>query len=215
MINKAYKYFYNLIRIPSPVELGRSRTNHLPFAFFRDSYKEGDYTWEDYHKEMQKTYPVKYFFANTIPLFFNVRIVSPLKEVKYWFVSHVFPSRRYHMLDLRRVEDGYRWGWIDSDLQLLYACTRILFNFVEKELEGKIPTYSKEEMRHKYHGPILRKQQKYYDGIRELYQYFKFDRKKEEVKLWEDFSYEKDLAFNKKETQMLIKLIKARGGMWT
>ena len=62
----------------------------------------------------------------------------------YWLRSHTF--NRYHILDISG-QDGYKWGWIDSDTQMELACFKILTNFVENEYPGHCDWDSEETIR--------------------------------------------------------------------
>lgn len=109
----------------------------LPMRDFQD-YDEKDYTWEDYYEEMKAKHPVRYFVNETLSMWIHLNIVRPLNDVLYYIKSHVVPSRRYHMLDLRQQstvgnDRPYRYGWIDSDTQIEYAIGNILAKFVEDE----------------------------------------------------------------------------------
>lgn len=66
------------------------------------------------------------------------RIKKYLENIRYWLVSHLIPSRRYHMLDLRQPyieysEDSYRWGWKDVPEKMLYAMFNLLGQYLEEE----------------------------------------------------------------------------------
>jgi len=123
-----------LFRFPTVVELGWSETNSLEMREFSPHTKNK--TWEDYEAYLQAHYPVRFFLAGTLPKIFNRLIWYKLKHLHYFLVSHLIPSRRYHILDLRQPKyhhDAYRWGWTDADSQMLYANFNILRAYVEKE----------------------------------------------------------------------------------
>lgn len=122
----------DMIRLPSPKELGRSERDTLPSGLM-SSIKEGEYTWEAWHAEVKKDYPIRYFLSEFIPNLFFKYIKRPIKSIIYWVRSHIQPSKRYHMLDIRDKISGYSYGWIDADTQMLNACFNILKNFIEKE----------------------------------------------------------------------------------
>lgn len=80
------------------------------------------------------------------------RIKKYLENIHYWLVSHLIPSRRYHMLDLRQPyiehsEDSYRWGWKDAPEKMLYAMFNLLGEYLEEEehMERFLATLEKEE----------------------------------------------------------------------
>jgi hypothetical protein len=132
-----------LLKLPSPVDLGWTEVNALTIEFFNDD--PNCKTWEDYDRYIAEHYPVKNFLVNTLPRFVRRKIVNPvyvpLNEAYYWLVSHVIPSRRYHMLDLRQPYkegdavnlDCYRWGWCDVPEKMLYAMFNLLGEYLAEE----------------------------------------------------------------------------------
>lgn len=198
------------------------------------------YCWEDYYADLKKAYPVKYFFAETLPDFIRYRLWFPIKrpisDLKYWIVSHLVPSRRYHMLDLRQ-PNGYRYGWRDTDQRMLYANFNLLNEFVAHEMDNfYCPTL--EECEDKDFGPSNKMQRDVYFEILDLHKWWNVDRLNDEkrseelVHLWHERRYkqkindeetkklfDEHLAFDQssldKETEMLIRLIKIRKSLWT
>lgn len=91
--------------------------------------------------EMKRKYPLRARFQK-IPKFIHDHITSDfskLQETIYFLVSHLIPSRRYHMLDLRQPRSApdqyhYRWGWLDRSQALVLANFNLLREFVEYEL---------------------------------------------------------------------------------
>jgi len=73
---------------------------------------------------MKGHHPIRYFLADTIPYFIRYKVwfplTRPIKNVYYWFISHVVPSRQYHMLNLRQSGE-YRYGWRNVSEKMLYA----------------------------------------------------------------------------------------------
>ncbi len=115
------KTLQKLFHIPKP--------KSLPLDGFDD--EPGEMTWEKWQANAKQEFPVKYFLSETLPLLLAAHIFMPLEEFWYWIVSHTI--RRYHWLDLRQPKrnklgttDHYRWGWIDEDRQMLFACFNIL-----------------------------------------------------------------------------------------
>ena len=227
-------FLRKLFHIPTPVELGKSEYDALPSDFFPNDV-EDEYTWEDYDREMSAQYPVKWFLTRTIPIFWRRYIwgrYAPLERARYWLVSHLVPSRRYHMLDLRQPDpELYQYGWIDAPQQILYANFAILKNYVEGELEGKFPIEDETE----WEGAA--DWNEHYREIENLYNYWTVKRPawqkklddmshvasvvrnrqrnfEEGEKLYEQLRIEQD-KFDEYETQALIRLIKTRKGMWT
>ncbi|HVI40794.1 MAG TPA: hypothetical protein VM577_09050 [Anaerovoracaceae bacterium] len=234
-------FLTKLFHIPTPMELGKSDSSALPSDFFPNETEDGEeeYTWEKYDAEMQAAYPVRWFITRTIPRIWSRYIwgrmmLTPLERARYWLVSHLIPSRRYHMLDLRQ-PDGYRYGWVDAPQQLLYANFAILKNYVEGELDGKVPRYKEEEHQDWLEG--ARSWNKHYEEIENLYKYWTVDRAIWQKKLGDmshmanvirndqrnfvegnnlyDKLREEQKKFDEFETEALIRLIKTREGMWT
>lgn len=204
---------------------------------------KGDYTWEDWREETKKKYPIRYFLTEEIPFWWRVKIVMPIEDFTYWLRSHLLPSRRYHMLDLRQPEpkkyenDHYRYGWIDANKQILYACFNILVNYIEKEHKGKYQEYVKFQEESVEHDLLDLRE------IWTIYQWWKVDRSNqlknvdralsewhdllittnnsEEMKevprlsVLKDRHSELEKEFNRTETEMLKRLIELREYMWT
>jgi hypothetical protein len=123
-----------LLKLPSPVDLGWSTHNTLGFR--NHGAQPGQKTWQDYYEYLRATYPVRGLIATTLnDALHNAwwSITRPIRDVRYYLVSHLIPSRRYHMLDLRQ-PNGYRYGWNDFDNRLKYAMFNLLNQFVEREL---------------------------------------------------------------------------------
>ena len=129
-------YFNKLFKFPGPKELGMSdNDNAMPSRMFPN--KPNEVSWEDYYEYLEKTYPVKFFLASTLPHFFLDlwrKMYRPFKTLYYWVVSHLLPSRRFHFVDIRQPgPNGYRYGWLDTDTRMVYALFNLLKEFVEKE----------------------------------------------------------------------------------
>ncbi len=134
-------FFRHLLKLPSPVDLGWSKTNALESAQFSDEPKGK--TWEDWHATVKEMHPVKYWIAETAADFIRYNIWLPIKRpfenMRYWLVSHLIPSRRYHMLDLRQPclkgsdQECYRYGWCDVPDKMLYAMFNLLGEYLNKE----------------------------------------------------------------------------------
>ncbi len=55
----------------------------------------------------------------------------PFSQAWYWVRTHVW--NRYHIVNCKSPQNGYRWGWCDRDWLMFCACFNILVDFVEKE----------------------------------------------------------------------------------
>jgi hypothetical protein len=220
------QFIKKLFYIPTPKELGKSNSNYLPSNLFPNEGREGEYCWEDYDKEMSNKYPIKWFVTRIIPHWWRTHIwgnmmLTPLERIFYWLKSHL--THRYHVLSLRQPgKDGYKYGWIDADKQILYANFNILMNF-DKELNYEsIHKYGTEEQKNfatdiknlVYYWTIERRLA---DAlIVELSEkaYIAYSDKNHKQHLYECLRRETE-KFAQRETEMLIKLITIRRGMWT
>ena len=215
-------------------------------ALTMDFFAQGDeLTWEKYHAEMKIKYPARFWVTQSLPLWFRVHVSMPIEEFRYWVVSNVIPSRRFHMLDLREPKSkdkawgAYRYGWIDSDSQIFYAVKNILFNFVEKEqkTEERIGWLKKElaeaseDDKAFFHGSLEKTEEVY-----SLYLWFKNEQPAQEIEetrlcsVWHDGNKVKPKAETEADwktlneykemrerelTEHLMKVIELRGYLWT
>lgn len=133
-------FLRKLLRLPSPIDLGWSKTNALPMRQFTPDTKE--HTWEDWDVQVRTQHPYKYFFAETLPYFLKYRLwfplYAPISQLYYYLISHLLPSRKYHWLDLRQLEedpnsyDYYNWGWCSTDRRMVFALINLFQQFMEK-----------------------------------------------------------------------------------
>jgi hypothetical protein len=140
------KFIKDYLRLPTPSELGKSNYDALPskdFGYCEQCFaQENYYTWEDHYGEVKKLHPIKYFVQESVGDFIRYKVINRFKDIHYWFVSHVIPSRRYHVLDLRQpckhrhddtCNDCYRWGWKDVPEKMLYAIFNLLEEYLQEE----------------------------------------------------------------------------------
>lgn len=142
--DKRNKKWYSL---PSPVDLGWSEYNALEDSDWSDEPKGK--TWQDWHAHVKAHYPIKYFLVESLPTFLRRKVWWPIKHpaerLRYWLVSHLIPSRRYHMLDLRQ-EGGYRYGWRDVPEKMLYAMFNLLGEYLEEGPNDLTQWYTREQI---------------------------------------------------------------------
>lgn len=230
---------FKFLRIPN------KPSSFFASELFPNEDSPGEYTWEQWERDSKLKYPVRYWLTETLPFWVSTRILRSIKDFSYWLTSHLIPSRKYHLLDLRQPkslpeEYQYRYGWIDSDSQMLYACFNILCNYVENELGEDSPVkheFTEEELNDPQDGELNRNFKSEYDEIKTIYHWWKVDRlveKKrcsEALTTWYDAHSEArhsekeqqlynelhtlDAGYATKEEEMLIRLIKIRGRMWT
>src|SRR5579863_10256158 len=130
---------WKIFRLPTPSELGLCKDtehNALPMRFLTS---DAGPTWEDWQEIVKKNYPIRYFLAEELVPWIRQKYRKYVTDPIYWIKCHLLPKHRYHLLDLRQPKSKhegrpYRYGWIDSDTQMLYALFNILNNFVKHEM---------------------------------------------------------------------------------
>ena len=230
-------FLRKLLKLPSPVELGWSDSNALESREWTPDCKGP--TWEDWHATVKKMHPVRYFIAETLGDFLRyevwLRFTRPFKDTRYWVVSHLIPSRRYHILDLRQPDnqpDSYRYGWCDTDHRMLFA----IFNLLNQFVEGEMPNYycpTEEEVEK---DPSLIHQRKFVFEVNAIHHWWNVTRKQDLkaydnlLSQWHDVrkegkkekaaqlfkilgSVEKDNE--DKVDEMIARLMKIRRSLWT
>lgn len=166
------------------------------------------------------------------------RVFRMLDQAAYWFRTHTWD--RYHMLDIRNRRNGYSWGWMDRSEGILFANMAMLVDFVEKERAFEVIAWDADdghreagrELREIYewwtHGRRI-EQDEYERRSTEAYRDFRYtfvpmqggmqkmelsDETPEQRKARDDVNLEEDRLYEK-DTEMMIRLIKVRGAMWT
>lgn len=227
---KLIKKLISKLKPPSPKELGRSKNNFLEMREF--SPHTTNYTWEDWHEEVKRDYPVRYFIFETLKLKLGIKkrqLSQFIWDIKY----RIMPEHKYHYLKLSQPKgfyEKYQHGWIECDQQMLFALFGILRDYVEKQLDGEFPTFSESETQDiSYYEQI-----KFYEEAKDLYDYWINRRKikKENLeKLLNEWSelrkssqktdnelYKKyrkaEKDFENEEDKNLIRLVKIRRYMW-
>lgn len=148
-------------------------------------------------------------------------------EPLYWLRTHTI--NRYHIVDCRN--DEYRWGWCDASELILYAPFAVLVRFMEKEFPGMVkwePEVEKELWalynwwktgRRAHHDEISALFDKGHGGFyftpcadRPGYQEL-HSRVKDQAAIdeWNRRNSEPE----EKDQEMLLRLVKIRGQMWT
>ena len=232
-------FFRKLLRLPGPKDLGKGESNY--FLPSRDFSPEcTNYCWEDWHVDVKKLHPIKYFIAETAADFLRFKIWLPIKrpieEAHYFVVSHIVPSRRYHMLDLRQPKnpdqiDEYRYGWRDTPELMLYAMFNLLDNFVKNELPHCY-TPSEEDVKKE---PGLQSQREQHLEMLAIHKWWTEERKEEYKKFYdlqaewhkkrkasdpkaENFynkMHEKEDQLEEKTDEMINRLMKVRRALWS
>lgn len=225
---------WKLFKLPSPSELGMTddtQYDALPMKMFQ---RAGDTTptWEDWDEKVKKDYPVRYFFAERLWPGIQRLYRRYVTDTWYWIRCHTY--NRYHVLDLRQPKKdplSYRFGWIDSDTQMVYA----LFNILNKFVEGELPhAYlpSEEDVAKE---PHLLNQRNNYLEVRAIHYWWNVQRLRDAEteqnllhtwaesqkindpatkQLWDDLQ-KMENANKEKLEEMIIRLVKVRNCMWT
>jgi len=219
-----FKQLWDKVRLPTPVELGKSKHNSLPMRDITPDVR--GYTWEDYNIDIRILYPIRNFLFNTFSFWFKAKFIWPIKRGWYWFKHRVV--LRTHMLDLRQPKDGcdgYRHGYCDPRQCVLYACFNSLVMLVEKEYGGVENIILEDDNEFAVDWNHARSEMK------ELYFYWTIGRHKEQKathalydayiadslhlkSLREEWLKAED-AREKHEQEMLVRLVKIREYMWT
>lgn len=185
----AQKVIDKVFPLPSPRELGRSKDNALPMDWLDDlrlddARDPSRYSWEDWEVEMKRDHPVSWFVRREIPRPFK-RAWDRIDDAIYWVKCHTLPSYRFHILDLRNPGGGIEWdhGWRDRTEVLLWACFKILVDFVElekpydmeQEVDGLTPEQIEEQG--------LTTQLKKHREMMDLYRWWKTGRAEDEERI--------------------------------
>jgi hypothetical protein len=227
-------FLRKLFKLPSPVDLGWSEYNALEDEEFSDEPKGK--TWQDWHRTVKQMHPVKYWIAETFGDWLRYSVWLPIKrpfeKAHYWLVSHIVPSRRYHMLDLRQ-PGGYQYGWQDVPEKMLYAMFNLLGEYLNKESPHDLTQWYTREQIEADAG--LKKQQDDIEEARAIYHWWTVERKKEfeaKAELTSEWCAAKkakapnkeelwaavrkmDEDLDKKEDEMIARLMKIRRTLWT
>lgn len=177
----------------------------MPLALgLRGIEKPGQKTWEDWEEDMLRRYPVRFrlghYWPRELRSFFRRKLVNPLRAF-VWFLKY-HTTHRYHLLDLRSPVNGYRWGWLETNDEILFASFAALVSFVEvqKGFEGHIDWDADNEQKNVRSEALA------------LYGWWTKERS-EERKDTKPIIEEEQL--NKKDDDQLRKLIAIRHHLWT
>jgi len=154
------------------------------------------------------------------------RIIGRVRHVGYWLRCHLWD--RYHLVDCGYENPtGYRWGWNDVDTLMLYAAFELLRRFIENE-DGL------EELRYQHMAaretpdewfsgakdPAGEKQASIderlhaYNEIKDLWQWWTKDRTLRHASIASDSGWNTDELYDQ-DTEMLCRLARVRGYLWT
>ncbi len=199
-------YYYN----PEDFGLGTSKNSFDDMIANFEVYKSPAYLnlWRLWH-------PTSYYYHKKVA-FVASSLYNKIEDAIYFVECHVFDKAKYHKLDLRQPKDkdscwGYQYGWVDADIQLLFACFNILRTFVEVELDGNLDPIPIDK--DNFDDESVKEKNIFLQEIKELYDWWMVDREIDYRN--KQNSFEKEDSFIEKETEMLIRLIKIRKGMWS
>jgi hypothetical protein len=230
MLKKLYK---KLFKLPSPIELGWSKSNALGMRSLKSSNQ--DKTWEDYEEYCKKNHKIKSFLQYTVYdnisgwYYSSSRYISHLKD-KY--------IRKPHLLNLsgNLLEHNYKYktGYLDPDSQLLLSFITIVNNYV-KELSESRYHYSLDSVPLEYDPEsdgdkeCWEEKQKHYKTIKEAYYFFNVERPRilqeiedsykpgleKEDRLENSYKiYNKEKDLYELENKHMKAVIEVRKGMW-
>ncbi len=103
-------------KLPTPKQLG---------------FSNNELSYDGWLALVKERHPIKYFFLRSLPDVFKMAVRS-IEQIHYWTLSHLLPSRKFHMLDLRQPNE-YRWGYVDVPKRMLFAIFNLLAVYVEEE----------------------------------------------------------------------------------
>lgn len=163
-------------------------------------------------------------------------LVAWLKRAVWWVRYRT--TDRHHIINISGL-DGYSKGWIDRDHALYLACFKLLTDFVEKE-SPDVGKLSVEDYTKGWAAPsdaeleIITKQVAGEKEIRALYEWWNVERPAEKKRVnsmleesagkspddpdrlaASDAWWQADRELDAKDDEMLLRLIKVRGRMWT
>lgn len=167
----------------------------LPSRFFPNKGVENEYTWEDWERDTKKKHPIRYFFQKSVPQRFRWHVTGPIGRA-YWWVRHR-TTNRYHILDFSDAKNGYHRGWQDRDHAILLASFKLFCQFME--IEAQYVGWEATEQ----HATAKKE-------LDALYHWWTVERPAEREKL----GYNDD-ELEKKDNEMLHKLIDLRGYLWS
>jgi len=216
------KIIKNLYALPTPVELGHSERNALPWDK-NVGNPDGSYSWEDYHKETRDKFPIRYFINKV--LFFKISCWYKwyVEDSIYWFKS--FLIQRDHIMDLRSnvecIEYGkYKWGYTDPEHVLFLAVYKSFQKYVDEininhgSIEERIKIF--ENQNDSFMPANDQAWIKHYKEVREIYNFFNIDLPAQINNVTDNKNYyENAEKLQEVITENLIKIIKMRRMMWT
>jgi len=220
--------------LPSPITLGMSNSNALGSKHFGS--QTGQATWEDWEEKVKTLRPIRFFIAEELAPWIRSKYRIYITDPTYWVKCHFIPEYKYHLLDLRESKEdhmAYRYGWIDSDHKMVLALFTILNNFVKNEMPN---LYCPSEEDVEADSSLMRQRGNWLE-IKAIHYWYNIERKRqadiynvlldrwstsrkgpdpnpETHQMWIELQKHEDRDKEKME-EMIARLLKIRGAMWT
>lgn len=83
--------------------------------------------WERYERRIKKNHPIRWFFWETIPDWWDRFVTHPIRIIKDFFRYRY--KEKYHLVDT-----GLKPGYYDIDDRILHACFNLFVDYIEIEL---------------------------------------------------------------------------------
>lgn len=141
------------------------------------------------------------------------------KQIPYWIRTHTI--HRYHIIDCRNPKNGYDWGWCDRDHLMWFACFKIFQDFMEREYPHGLTDYEANEAWSHAHKEM--KEIYYWWTEGRALEHAEHERLLDEehpngitfpVNIKET-TFERVQRLDAKDEEMLDRLMKIRGFLWT
>lgn len=220
--------------LPSPIALGMSDSNALGSKHFGN--QTGQVTWEQWEEKVKALRPIRYFIIEEFLPAIRQKYRKYMTEPIYWIKCHTITKYKYHLIDIREPKSdprSYHYGWIDSDNKMVLALFAILNDFVKNQLPN-LYCPSEEDVEedpslitqrnnwleikaiHYWYNVERKRQEKFYDSLLEKWSDSRKGLNPNPVshQLWTELQKHEDQEKEKLE-EMITKLIKIRGSMWT
>ena len=96
--------------------------------------------WDKWEADMKDRYPIRYFIQETLPEFFDINILTKIKNIKWYILYRISPKHRYHV-----VRTGRKPGYCDPDIQMIHCAFELLKEFVNFNIEKQIVNWDADE----------------------------------------------------------------------
>ncbi len=188
--------------------LSEVRTNLFRLQFDNPKYKnKKSFTWDEFNDGLDWVAP----FPKSIWNYFITglaSIIGAINTALYWIRTHTYD--KYHLIDCRN--EFYDWGYCDPVNLMLYAPMKILVDYIELEKPfNHFLWESKEDLHVCYE-------------MKAIYWWWKFERANEQKALNDMLDIKaknykawakEQTRLNKKDIDMLVRLVKIKDYMWT